>query len=67
MLFQRTGFDSQHPYGSSQLPVTPVPGHQTPSCGLCVHDSCTWYSDIYAGKIHENLYTHRNKSLKKNI
>jgi hypothetical protein len=41
-LFQRIGesiFNSQHPHGSSQLSVTPVPG-LTPSCGLlgyCMH------------------------------
>jgi hypothetical protein len=29
--FREWGFDSQHPHGSSQLSVTPVPGDPTPS------------------------------------
>lgn len=37
------GFDSQHPQGSSQLPVTWVPS------GLKGH-SYTWYPDIHAEK-----------------
>lgn len=31
LLFQRPRFNSQHPYGSSQVAVTPVPENQTSS------------------------------------
>lgn len=30
-----------HPHGSSQLPITPVPGHAMPTSDLHRHQTCT--------------------------
>lgn len=49
LLFQRTWVWSQHPYGSSQPFLTPVPGDLTPSFGLS-HQVHMYYTDIHEGK-----------------
>lgn len=40
--FCRTRFDFQIPRGNSQLSVTTVLGHLTPSSGVCVHRAHIW-------------------------
>lgn len=54
VLLQRTGVPlSAH---TEQLPsLTPVLRDLTCSCGLCRHQTCTWYIYIYVG----NVYTQR--------
>lgn len=48
-------FDSQHPHGGSELPVTPVPGELTPSLGstgVCVVHVCSQAkSSIYTKQL----------------
>jgi hypothetical protein len=39
-VLQGLGFDSQHPYGSAQGSIPPVPGELIPSSGLLVHEAC---------------------------
>jgi hypothetical protein len=52
----RVQFDSQHPCVDPQLSVTSVPGNPThffPS----VSTSCTWHTDMHAGKVPVVLVT----------
>ena len=51
-----TGFDSQHPHSSSQMPATPIPGHQKPTLTSkgTRHRCCT---DMHVDK---RLITHRS-------
>jgi hypothetical protein len=42
-------FDSQHPYGSSQLPATPVPGDLMPSRRY----TCRQNTDVHKIKINK--------------
>lgn len=44
-------FDSQHPNGSPQQPVTLVPGYLTPTSDHRGKQASKWYPDILAGKI----------------
>lgn len=43
-------FSSQHPRGSSQPSVSPVPGDLSASSGLHRHQACKLYTDTYTGK-----------------
>lgn len=60
--FTGSGFRSQHPCGSSQLPITSVLGKVMPSNGLFGHLTCTWYTHIFAGKIFIHIKNKRSKS-----
>jgi hypothetical protein len=54
------GFDSQHPCGSSERSVTPVPGDLTPSSdhpGHCVHE-------VHRYICRQNTHAHTNKQYK---
>ena len=42
--------NSQHLDGGSQPPATPAPGDPWLSPELHGHQTCTWYTDIHAGK-----------------
>jgi hypothetical protein len=50
LLFQRTGFSSQHSHSGSQLSVTPAPGNQMPSSGFFWHQAHMWSTDTTADK-----------------
>jgi hypothetical protein len=43
-------FISQHPHGSTELSVTPVPRDLTPSSGLCVYQEDLWYTGMHESK-----------------
>ena len=45
-------FNSQHPHGSSQVSVTPVPGDLIPSSGLHGHQAHTWCTYIHVDRTH---------------
>lgn len=47
-----SGFSSHHLHGSSQPPVTLVPG---PFFDLLGHQTHTWFSDINSGKIFKHI------------
>ena len=55
VMIYSSDFNSQHPHGSSQLSVTPVPGDLTSSSGL--------WGTKHAGKILRNVKIDRKKSL----
>lgn len=48
-------FDSQHPNGGPQQPVTLVPGQLTPTSDRRGKQGSKWYPDIHAGKIPNTL------------
>ena len=50
LLFQGPGFEFQHPYGTSQLPLTLVPRDLTPCSGLGGYLACMWCTDIHTSK-----------------
>ena len=43
-----SGFNSQNPHDSLQLPETPIPGDSVPCSDLHGHNTSTQYTDIYA-------------------
>jgi hypothetical protein len=43
-------FYFQHPHGSSQLSVTPVPGGPVSSSSFCGHQACMWCKDMHGDK-----------------
>lgn len=47
LFFQRTWFDSQNLYGSSQLSITAVSENLMPNLDLCGYQACTWYTDSH--------------------
>lgn len=51
-------FDSQNPYGGSQLSVTLVSGDQTDCSGFLGHQASTWCSDIHTDKTFIHTYIH---------
>jgi hypothetical protein len=40
----------EHPHSSSQLSVTPVPGHPMSSYDLHRYQACIWCTYMYTGK-----------------
>lgn len=56
LLFQKTQFHFQYPHGSLYLPITPVPGNQAPSFGLCKYQASIWYTDNI---LRQNCYTYK--------
>lgn len=56
-----TGFGFQRPHGSSQLSLTQVPGHLSPS-GLYSHQTCRWcrYTCRWKAHVHTHMYTYMN-------
>ena len=52
-----SGFDSQYPNGSSQLPA--IPGHADlmPSSDFYWHQACMWDTDIHAGRTSTHIET----------
>ena len=54
---RRPGFNSQHPYGSSKKPVTPVPEDPTSSSGICGY--CIYM--VYRHVCRQNTHTNKLK------
>lgn len=52
LLFRGSTFDGQHPHGSPQPSITPVPGDLTPSSGVLGHQAHKWYTDTHVDKTH---------------
>jgi hypothetical protein len=57
---KRLRFNSQHPHGSSQLSITPVPGDLTPSH----RQTCKQNTNAY--KIKNKLFKEKKKKVTRN-
>lgn len=55
LLFQRMGFNPQHPHSNSQPSVIPVPQDPKSSSGYGRHQTCPWYIDIHSPKISVHI------------
>lgn len=51
------GFSSQHQYGGSKLPVTPIPGDPTSSSGFLRYQAYMWWTYIHAYMAATHTYT----------
>lgn len=55
------GFSSQHQYGGSKLPVTPIPGDPTSSSGFLRYQAYMWWTYIHAYMHTWQPLTHTHK------